>query len=45
LAIYSLHSAMCRSVSTSLRSSSVTALFPNPPLLPALRPVHPGFSF
>jgi hypothetical protein len=24
-----------------LRSSSVTALFPNPPLLPALRPVHP----
>jgi adenylate cyclase len=33
---------MCRSVSTKcLRSSSVTALFPNPPLLRALRPAHP----
>src|SRR5262249_39373868 len=31
--------------SKCLRSSSVTALFPNPPLLPASRPVHPGSSF
>src|SRR5262245_32593142 len=35
LAIYSLHSAMCRSVSTKfLRSSSGPALFPNPPHFP-----------
>ena len=43
-AIYASHSAICRSVSTKcLRSSSVTALFPNPPSASASPQAPPDF--